>query len=60
MAQKSCVLGLPLQSELHLVPNGLMFLLENGEIVVETTEPVGIREVGCVKFWNLVSSESVF
>lgn len=60
MAQKSCVLGSPLLSELHLIPNSLMFLLENGEIVVETTEPVGIGEVGCVKVWNLVSSESVF
>jgi len=46
-------------SELHLVPNSLMFLLENGEIMVETTELVGIREVGCVKFWNLVSSVSL-
>lgn len=59
MAQKSCVLGSPLLSELHLIPNSLIFLLENGEIAVETTEPVGI-EVGCVKFWNLISSESVF
>lgn len=52
MAQKSCVLGSPLLSELHLVPNSLMFLVENGEILMETTEPVGIPEVGCVKFWN--------
>lgn len=60
MTQKSCVLGSPLLSELHLVPNSLMFLLESGEIVVETTEPVGIQEVECVKFWNLGFSESVF
>lgn len=60
MAQKSCVLGSPLLSKLHVVPNSLMFLLENGEVMVETTELVGIQEVGCVKSWNLVSSESVF
>lgn len=29
MAQKSCVLGSPLLSELHLVPNSSVFLLEN-------------------------------
>lgn len=60
MAHKNCILGSPLLSELHLVPNSLMFLLKNGEIMVKTTELVGMEEVGCVKFWNLVSSESVF
>lgn len=52
MAQKSYVLGSPLLSELHLVLNSLMALVENGEILMETTEPAGIQEAGCVKFWN--------
>lgn len=59
MAQKSCVLRSPLLSELHLVLNSLMASVENGEILMETTEPAGIQRSRMCQVLELVFSESV-